>query len=283
MRRLEFTVSEADGGRQIRDFLRGFGVSSSLLKKLKSSEGGITLNGKAARTVDVMHTGDVLAVILREDGSTPERLADSGAEYVYSDDDILILNKPAHMPVHESRNHRGDTLANAAACFLEDGTAFRAVYRLDRDTSGLVIIAKNTLAASKLSGRVEKVYYAVCSGILNGSGTVDMPIDRLEESIITRGVTENGDRAVTHWQSLETFGDRTLLRLRLETGRTHQIRVHLSYTGHPLLGDSLYGGDCTLIDRQALHCKTVSFIHPVSGKEIKADSDFPADFAALLK
>lgn len=283
MRIIEFKITEKDNQKAIRDFLREFGVSSSLLKKLKHTENGITLNGKFAKSIELLSTGDILKISIENSGEMPQRLENSNVQVCYNDEDIIVLNKPPYMPVHESRNHRGDTLANVAACYMEKDTAFRAVYRLDRDTSGLVLIAKNELSACKLAGKVKKSYYAVCQGILTGEGTIDLPIRRIEESIIVRGVFDDGERAVTHWKAVKSFNDKTLLCINLETGKTHQIRVHFSHLGYPLLGDSLYGGDCTEINRQALHCKTISFIHPVTGQNITVDSDFPDDIKAVLK
>lgn len=283
MRIIKFKITEKDNQKAIRDLLREFGVSSSLLKKLKHTENGITLNGKFAKSIELLSTGDILKISIENSGEMPERLENSDVKVCYNDEDIIVLNKPPFMPVHESRNHRGDTLANVASCYMEKDTAFRAVYRLDRDTSGLVLIAKNELAACKLAGNVKKSYYAVCQGMLTGEGTVDLPIRRIEESIIVRGVFDDGERAVTHWKAVKNFNGKTLLCINLETGKTHQIRVHFSHIGYPLLGDSLYGGDCTEINRQALHCKTISFIHPVTGENITVDSDFPDDIKAILK
>ncbi len=212
----------------------------------------------------------------------PEKLITDDVKPVYNDEDILVLNKPAFMPVHESRNHRGDTLANAAACYMDSDTAFRAVYRLDRDTSGLVLIAKNELAACKLAGKIHKDYYAVCSGVLKGKGTIDLPIRRVCESIIERGVFSDGEKAVTHWEAVSNKSNTTLLKINLETGRTHQIRVHFAHLGYPLLGDTLYGENTDLIKRQALHCKTIYFTHPITNKEMAIECDFPNDFKGLI-
>lgn len=282
MRIIEFKISDKDSGRQIRDFLRDYGVSSALLTKLKNTENGITKNGEFARTIDKIFTDDTIKISIENKGKMPEKLITDDVKPVYNDEDILVLNKPAFMPVHESRNHRGDTLANAAACYMENDTAFRAVYRLDRDTSGLVLIAKNELAACKLAGKIHKDYYAVCSGELNGKGTIDLPIRRVCESIIERGVFEDGEKAVTHWEAIGNKNDTTLLKINLETGRTHQIRVHFSHLGYPLLGDTLYGGNTDLIKRQALHCKTIDFTHPITNKEITIECDFPNDFKGLI-
>lgn len=282
MREIEFTITNKDDGRQIRDFLRDFGVSSALLTKLKRTENGINLNGKFAKTIEEVHTGDKLKITIISKGKMPEPLKNSDVTVSYDDEDILVLNKPPMMPVHESRNHRGDTLANVASCYIDKDNAFRAVYRLDRDTSGLVLIAKNELAACKLAGKIKKDYYAVCKGVLDGDGTINLPIARMGDSIIKRTVSEKGENAVTHWKAIKNNGVNTLVKFNLETGRTHQIRVHMSHIGHPLLGDTLYGGDSNLIDRQALHCKTIYFTHPVTGEKIELDCDFPKDFKGLI-
>jgi 23S rRNA pseudouridine1911/1915/1917 synthase len=282
MRKIDFIIEAKDNGRQIRDFLRDFGVSSALLTKLKQTENGINKNGVFAKTIDTVATGDTLTITIESRGKSPAKLYRSDVEVVYNDQDILVLNKPPLMPVHESRNHQGDTLANVASCYLDENTAFRAVYRLDRDTSGLVLIAKNELSASKLAGKIKKDYYAICQGHLEGSGTIDLPIARMGDSIIKRGVFSNGERAITHWQAVKEYGDKTLLKINLETGRTHQIRVHFSHLGHSLLGDTLYGGDTALIKRQALHCKTIYFTHPITNEEITVDCDFPQDFKEVM-
>lgn len=282
MRIIEFIIEEKDDGREIRDFLRNFGVSSALLTKLKNTENGITKNGDFARAIDKIHTGDRLKITIESSGQMPTASDGNGVEILYNDEDILVLGKPPYMPVHESRNHRGDTLSNAAAKYMDSDTAFRAVFRLDRDTSGAVVIAKNELAACKLAGKIKKDYYAVCRGAMTGEGTIDLPIRRVRESIIERGVFPDGERAVTHWQAVKTAEDRTLLKINLETGRTHQIRVHFSHLGHPLLGDTLYGGECDEISRQALHCKTVYFTHPITEEYIVIDSEFPNDFKGLI-
>lgn len=282
MREIIFKIDDKNSGLMIRDFLRNFGVSSALLTKLKQDENGIKLNGKFAKAIEVLKSGDNLTVNIKNSGKMPEKFECENVKVAYNDEDILVLNKPPLMPVHESRNHRGDTLANVAACYMKSDCAFRAVYRLDRDTSGLVLIAKNELAASKLAGKIKKDYYAVVSGKFEGRGTIDLPIRRVQESIIERGVFDDGERAITHYEAIKTDGENTLLKLNLETGRTHQIRVHFSHLGTPLLGDTLYGGNCEKINRQALHCKTIYFTHPITHEKITVDSDFPKDFKGLI-
>lgn len=282
MREIIFKIDDKNSGLMIRDFLRNFGVSSALLTKLKQDENGIKLNGKFAKAIEVLKSGDNLTINIKNSGKMPEKFECENVKVAYNDEDILVLNKPPLMPVHESRNHRGDTLANVAACYMESDCAFRAVYRLDRDTSGLVLIAKNELAASKLAGKIKKDYYAVVSGKFEGRGTIDLPIRRVQESIIERGVFDDGERAITHYEAIKTDGENTLLKLNLETGRTHQIRVHFSHLDAPLLGDTLYGGNCEKINRQALHCKTIYFTHPITHEKITVDSDFPKDFKGLI-
>lgn len=282
MRIIEFIIEDKDDGREIRDFLRNFGVSSALLTKLKSTENGITKNSDFARAIDRIHTGDRLKISIENSGKMPAASDGNGVGILYNDEDLLVLDKPPYMPVHESRNHRGDTLSNAAAKYMDSDTAFRAVFRLDRDTSGAVVIAKNELAACKLAGKIKKDYYAVCQGTMTGEGTIDLPIRRVRESIIERGVFPDGERAVTHWKAVKSTDNRTLLKINLETGRTHQIRVHFAHLGHPLLGDTLYGGECDEISRQALHCKTVYFTHPITEEYIVIDSKFPDDFKGLI-
>lgn len=281
MREIEFIIKPCDDGIQIRDFLRRFGVSASLLAKLKRTENGITLNGKFAKSIEYLHTGDRLNVAIESKGHMPTP-KEMDIEVVYEDEDIIVLNKPPLLPVHESRNHIGDTLSNFVSFHVKEDSAFRAVFRLDRDTSGLVLVAKNELSASKLAGKINKDYYAVVEGVIDEGGTIDLPIARCGNSIIKRRVDNNGERAITHYQPICTRDNSTLLKINLETGRTHQIRVHFSHLGHPLLGDSLYDGDTSKINRQALHCKDIYFTHPITEKEMHVTCDFPNDIKKII-
>lgn len=282
MRTIEFKITEKDSGRQIRDFLRDFGVSSSLLTKLKNTENGITLNNAFARTIDPIKAGDILKINIENRGQMPAP-SDKRVEIIFEDEDIIAVNKPPFMPVHESRNHQGDALSNAVANYVDKNTAFRAVYRLDRDTSGIVLIAKNELVASKLAGQIKKDYYAVASRDIGEKGTIKAPIARENESIIKRCVKDSGETAVTHFEKIKAFKHGVLYKINLETGRTHQIRVHFAHLGASLVGDTLYGGNSKLINRQALHCKTICFTHPITGEEMKLNSDFPEDIKILLE
>lgn len=281
MREIEFIIKQQDDGLQIKDFLRNFGVSSSLLAKLKRTDNGITKNGKFAKAIETVQCGDEICIKIENKGKMPSPVK-MDVEIVFEDEDIIVFNKPPLMPVHESRNHIGDTLSNFAAYHMQEDTAFRAVYRLDRDTSGLVLAAKHELAASKLAGKIKKDYYAVVEGIITNGATIDAPIARCGDSIIKRRVDSSGEKAVTHYTPVSSKGASTILKINLETGRTHQIRVHFSHIGHPLLGDSLYGGRTDRISRQALHCKDIYFTHPITAKEMHLTADFPSDILKII-
>ena len=281
MRIIDFNITEKDSGKQIKTFLREFGVSSSLLTKLKHTENGITKNGVFAKAIEELVTGDVLTIKIENSGHIARPMA-ADIEIPYEDEDIIVLNKPPLMPVHESRNHIGDTLSNFVAYHCGEDMAFRAIYRLDRDTSGLVLVAKNELAAAKLAGKIKKDYYAVVGGIIKNDGIVNAPIARCGNSIIKRKVDENGETAITEYFPIKSNSKCTLVRFNLKTGRTHQIRVHMEHIGHSLLGDSLYGGDCSSISRQALHCKDIRFTHPISENPMCISCELPYDIKNLV-
>ncbi len=281
MREIEFNITEKDKNRQVKDFLRDFGVSHALLVQLKNMPGGITIDNEPAKAIDILKNGNKLKITLPQNG-TPPVSSGTEVEILYEDEDIAAVNKPCGMPVHESRNHRGDALSNAFASHLPPNTSFSAVYRLDKDTSGIVLIAKNCLAASKLAGKVKKDYYAVVGGRIEGSGEIRLPVERVDTSIIKRRVGTSGEEAVTKYEVIKNMGGSTLLKINLETGKTHQIRVHFSAIGHPLLGDDLYGGDTSKIKRQALHCRDIYFKHPMVGREMHISCPFPEDFKRLV-
>lgn len=285
MRHLEFTVTEAYDGKKVLHFLRGEAkLSSRLVNSLKRVENGITLNGSHTRTIDIIHKGDILAVNIPDDANSVEPI-DYPLNIVYEDSDVLVINKPAGLAMHPTHNHQGDTLANGvAAYFAKKGRSvtFRAVGRLDKCTSGLVLCALNKFAASKLPSNFSKVYYAAVQGEYSGSGTIDKPIFRPDAMKTLRAAGESGDRAVTHWTALWTDGTTSLLRITLETGRTHQIRVHFASMGTPLCGDDMYGSGDKRIGRAALHCGELEFIHPVTGEKMHFTADFPEDFQKII-
>lgn len=287
-RTLEFIIDENYDGKKVLAFLRGeLKASARLVCKLKQEDLGITLNGMHIRTVDIMHTGDILRVSLPADRQEDTEAVEP-MEYpltvLYEDDDLLVVDKPHGLPLHPSHNHQGDTLANAVAYHLKSkgkSAVFRAVGRLDRGTSGIVVCALNKYAAARLSGKVYKEYLAVAEGLYDGEGIIDRPIYRPDPIITLRTVDERGDKAVTYWKAVSHKGGRTLLRIHLLTGRTHQIRVHFSSLRTPLVGDTMYGTPSSEINRQALHCCYCRFTHPVTGEVIELNAPMPEDMARL--
>ncbi|MGN0463654.1 MAG: RluA family pseudouridine synthase [Acutalibacteraceae bacterium] len=285
MRKLIFTVPGEYDGQKLQNFLRGeVRLSLRLMRSLKRVENGIELNGEHARTVDIVRSGDKVTLNIPDEPGRTAAVSSLPLNIVYEDDDVLVADKPAQLPIHESHNHQGDTLANAVAAHLaKEGkpSVFRAIGRLDKGTSGLVVCALNQHSAARLSGNIEKEYIAVASGRYEGSGTIDAPIYRPDPLKTIRSVDPRGDRAVTHYECLKSSDGASLLRIRLETGRTHQIRVHFAYLGTPLIGDKMYGREDSRIDRQCLHCGKVSFIHPITGERITCSSELPEDMRTV--
>lgn len=286
MRALEFPVPDEYDGIRLKNFLRSCcSVSARLMIRLKREPHGITVNGKHAIVTELLHSGDVVRLLLPEDEKRQDPVP-YPLSIVFEDDDLLVVDKPAGMPMYPSPGHDRDSLANAAAAlFLERGQkiAFRPVYRLDKDTTGLVVLAKNAYSAARLAGKVQKEYSAVCEGILSGEGVFDGPIGLKAGHGIQREVTPHGGKSVTRWRAVRSGGGHTLLCIRLETGRTHQIRVHFSHAGHPLAGDDMYGGSLGKISRQALHCGAIRLVHPVTGETAALQSAFPPDLKELLE
>ncbi|MCD7774722.1 MAG: RluA family pseudouridine synthase [Clostridiales bacterium] len=285
MRNLKFVISEDYNDKKVLQYLRGEAkLSSRLVNSLKRVENGIMLNGVHTRTIDILKAGDVLEVNIPDDTVKTEPIK-YPLDIIYEDSDILVVNKPAGLAMHPTHNHQGDTLANAAAAYFEEKNmqaAFRAVGRLDKCTSGLVLCALNKYAASRLSGSFKKTYYAVVKGEFHGKGVIDKPIYRPDPMKTLRAAGEEGDRAVTRWEALWTDGNNSLLKINLETGRTHQIRVHFASMGSPLAGDDMYGSADRRIDRAALHCGELAFTHPVTGEEMSFRVPPPEDFKSLL-
>ena len=220
---------------------------------------------------------------------TPEISATCLRELIASDNEIIAVNKPRNMPTHPSQNHHSDTLANGVMYLMKDKSfTFRPITRLDRDTSGIVLIAKNQLCASNLSEQmqsfnIQKQYVAVCHGIFeNKSGVIDAPIARVDGSGILREVSKSGKHAVTEYQVIDEKNGLTLVKLFPKTGRTHQLRVHLSHIGHPIYGDDMYGSPikngCTL-----LHCEKISFIHPKTNEKTEIFAPIPKDIKNITK
>lgn len=233
--------------------------------------------------VDPLRPLDELVVTLEEVSESAEPNPALQVAAVYEDEDLVVYEKPPEMPVHPSLRHLNDTLANAFAAQYPPPAVFRPINRLDRNTSGLCVVAKHALAAKKLGETLEKTYFGVAEGAFADSqGLIDAPIARADDSIIMRIVAEGGQPSQTEYRVLRQALTHTLVEFHLRTGRTHQIRVHCAHMGHPLAGDDLYGGSMGLIQRHALHCGEVRFIHPVSGREISLQSPIPADIQAVF-
>lgn len=284
-KKLEFKVPDDCNNMLARRFLRGrCGLSARIITRLTREKDGILMDGKILRTVDFVTAGKTVVISL-PDESTDIEPAKGELDIVFEDDFLLVVNKPCHMPVHPVKQHQTDTLANIVACRCKesgDDFVFRAVNRLDKDTSGLVVIAKNKFFANALKNNVHKKYYAVCEGSITEEGTINAPIGLRDDSKIVRTVRSDGAPSVTHYKPVYTGRDYSLVELWLETGRTHQIRCHMSYLGHPLAGDDLYGGGLDKITRQALHCREVSFTHPVTKESVTLSAKIPDDMQSLI-
>ena len=232
-----------------------------------------------------VHSGDVITLRLPDEANdiTP---VEGELSVLYEDPYLLIVDKPAGMPVHPTKEHQLDTLANVVSFYQQqkgERYVFRALNRLDKDTTGCVVIAKDRLCYALIKDSIQKTYVAVCEGVFDDESCVDLPIALAGDSKIKREVRNDGAVAVTHYRSLAAGNGHTLTELWLETGRTHQIRCHMSHIGRPLAGDDLYGGSRKLIDRQALHCCSVTLMHPVSKEMIDISTDIPQEFLELLK
>ena len=283
---LRFIVPEECGGMAAKWFLKSrCGLSTRMITRLKREKDGILMDGKNLRSIDPVTAGAEIIINLPPEVSSFIEPVDGSLDIRFEDEHILVVNKPPFMPVHPVKQHQTNTLANIVTCYAQKKGGeyvFRAHNRLDRNTSGLVLIAKDKYSVFKLHNAVRKVYYALVHGRLEGSGTVREPIGLHEDSKIVRHVVESGSPAITHYSSLFSCDDFSLLSLVLETGRTHQIRCHMSFLGHPLLGDDLYGGSLELIDRQALHCGEMSFAHPVTGEMLTVTAPIPEDMKRLI-
>ena len=284
--RLIFHVEPEYDNMQAKRYLKQVhGLSARLITKLKNIDGGITMDGELLRAVDQVRAGGTIVISLPEEDFEYIERVEGRLDVLYEDEFILAVNKPPFMPVHPVKQHQTDTLANIVAFYAGqkgESYVFRAHNRLDRDTSGIVIIAKDKFTINRLKGSVRKKYYALVHGKISESGTVAEPIGLLEDSKIVRHVLPQGSPAVTHYKPLVYNDKASFLSLVLETGKTHQIRCHMSHLGHPLVGDDLYGGKREFINRQALHCGEAVLIHPVTGKKINLMAPLPEDIITAL-
>ena len=290
-------VKNADKYLTVRQVINEyFHISSRLCLKLKKSK-KILLNGLPTYIDKEISDGDEIRVLIdfEEDNSNiPSTKMD--LNILYEDDYLLIINKPAGIPVHPSILHYEDSLSSGVKYYFDKinlHKKIRPVNRLDNNTTGIVIFAKNEYVHDLLSRQMQnkefkKEYIAICEGHLeNKSGTINVPIARKENSIIERCINPDGDIAITHYKVIKEFIKNDIkmseLLINLETGRTHQIRVHLSYIGHPIVGDTLYGKESLLISRQALHAYKVYFKHPITNENMEITAEIPKDILALIK
>ena len=282
---LTYTITPQEDGMQVLEFLRSKGFSRHILTSMKPDKEALLVNGMRAGGRSILKEGDHFRVRVMETGSMEGIVpAPLPLDILYEDEDILVLNKPADMPVHPSIGNYTNTLANAAAFYFQQKND-RCINRLDRDTSGSLILAKNALSAAILSAQmrnreIRRTYLAVVCGVTPPSGTVSAPIGRVSDSVIQRQVDpEHGESAVTHYERLAVRNDHSLLEIHLETGRTHQIRVHMGYIGHPLPADYLYHPVYDHFKRQPLHSFQLNFRHPLTGKNLCFTAPFQKDMA----
>ncbi|MBE5883890.1 MAG: RluA family pseudouridine synthase [Lachnospiraceae bacterium] len=296
---LTYHITEESNQQLISSFLKAQGYSSQNLVELKKMPESVLINNTWTYMNQRLHTGDVLTIHIREEASS-EKIppVELPLDIIYEDEDLLIVNKPAGMPIHPSMNNYDNSLGNALAYYFAKQNkpfVFRCINRLDRDTSGLTIVAKHMVSAGMLSSMVARKgdnqssetvsygitreYLAIVRGSIHPSkGTITAPIARKPGSILERQVDfAQGEHAVTHYRTIDEQNGHSLVSLILETGRTHQIRVHMKYLGYPLIGDYLYNPDMEYINRQALHSYRLHFIHPITRKVMDFTAPLPCD------
>ena len=287
----EYTI-ESTNFLNVKDVLKNyFGISSRLLLKLKKNN-SVYLNNSICNLNDLVSVGDTVSFCLNYEEDNSNIVATNiPLNIVYEDECLLIINKPPNIAIHPSMLHYDNSLSNGVKYYFNLiglHKKIRPVNRLDRNTSGLVIFAKNEYVQEFLIKEMQiktfsKEYLAILEGTLDKKqGTINAPIARKKDSIIERCVDNSGDNSITHYKVLKEFDNFSLVNFKLETGRTHQIRVHSSYIGHPILGDDLYGNKSNLINRQALHSYKISFIHPKTRRKMHFEIDMPQDMLNII-
>ncbi|KNF09508.1 pseudouridine synthase, RluA family [Gottschalkia purinilytica] len=274
-----------------RTLKKRFDVSSRLFRKLVKTK-CVFLNNRKVNRNETVKKGDIITIIMEDEKDSNIPQNDIPIDIIYEDYDLVIINKQPNMVVHPTKGHPYGTIANALAYYFKEKNIkkkVRFVNRLDRDTSGVLVIAKNSFAHQQLSKQfqddlVEKTYLTLVKGIVKEeNGTIDMPIERDEEDSIKRVVREDGKRCITHYKVIERYKNSTLLEVKIETGRTHQIRVHLSYIGYPIIGDPLYNNSSELINRQALHSYSLKFNLLRTNKRIEVKAELPKDIQKVIE
>jgi 23S rRNA pseudouridine1911/1915/1917 synthase len=287
-----YTIPKEFEGASLLLFLKEKQYSSQIITHLKRTENGILLNGVWGRVRDTLRKNDILTITLIENESSQNIIPTNlPLDIVYEDEDLMVINKAADVPIHPSQGNYDNTLANAVAYHYaqkNEPFTYRCINRLDRDTTGLLILAKHMYSASLLSGMVQnreihREYLAIATGLVPENGVIEAPIGRVDGSTIERQVDDvNGDYACTHYARLDYRNGYSLVSLKLATGRTHQIRVHMKHIGHPLPGDFLYNPDYSVIKRQALHSHRLQFVHPISGENMEFVAELPEDILSIL-
>lgn len=293
-RNIDYIVDEDSADLRVEQFLRRKRYSGQNLSEIKRMPKSILVNGVHYYMRQELSTGDHLQVRICETQNSekipPTKLP---LDIIYEDEDLLVLNKPAGMPIHPSLNNYTNSMANALAYYFQSQGKpfiFRCCNRLDRDTSGLTIVSKHLVSGSILSDmtkyrEVHREYLAIARGSVTPSeGTIQAPLGRKEGTIIERTVDwEHGEDAVTHYKVVKEANGHSLVSLRLETGRTHQIRIHMKYLGYPLIGDYLYNPDMEYMTRQALHSHHMEFTHPITGEHMSFTAPLPEDMARVMQ
>ena len=292
-RTINYEITKEYAGLRVEQFLKRHGYSSQNLTEIKRMPKSILVNDVHYYMRDLLCEGDLLSVCISETKCS-EKIPPSKIplDIVYEDEDIIVINKPAGMPIHPSMNNYTNSMANGLAWYYAKQNKpfiFRCCNRLDRDTSGLTVVAKHLVSGNILSSMVyrreiHREYLAIVKGgVTPPSGTICAPLTRKAGTIIERTVDfENGEYAVTHYQVVDEKNGHSLVSLCLETGRTHQIRIHMKHIGYPLIGDYLYNPDMEQITRQALHSHKLSFPHPITGQPMDFLAPLPADMSRVL-
>lgn len=292
-RNIDYIIDEDSAGLRVEQFLRRKRYSGQNLSEIKRMPKSILVNGVHYYMRQELSTGDHLQVRICETKNS-EKIPPTNLplDIIYEDEDLLVLNKPAGMPIHPSLNNYTNSIANALAYYFQSQGKpfiFRCCNRLDRDTSGLTIVSKHLVSGSILSDmtkyrEVHREYLAIARGSVTPSeGTIQAPLGRKGGTIIERTVDwEHGEDAVTHYKVVKEANGHSLVSLRLETGRTHQIRIHMKYLGYPLIGDYLYNPDMEYMTRQALHSHHMEFTHPITGEHMSFTAPLPEDMARVM-
>lgn len=290
---IDYVIDPASGGLRIEQYLRRLGYSGQNLAEIKRMPQSILVNGVHCYMRQKLSAGDRLIVRIHETKCS-EKIppVNLPLDIVYEDEDLIVINKPAGMPIHPSLNHYTNSMANALAWYYQEQGKpfiFRCCNRLDRDTSGLTVVAKHLVSGNIISEmvrrrRIRREYLAIARGsVTPHAGTINAPLARKPGTIIERTVDfEYGETAVTHYKVESEKNGHSLVSLCLETGRTHQIRIHMKYLGFPLIGDYLYNPDMENIGRQALHSHKLAFPHPITGKELAFHAPLPEDMRKVL-